>query len=130
MKPSTKPMSRGTSMARGKPMKVRRKVRPKIDGIDYLAMCRGQECFLLLSMVRFHHRETVVPCHSNQSKHGKGMGLKASDIYTVPGCHGCHAELDQGMAMNREEKRAAFDAAYLRWSNYREQQFNLGASNV
>jgi len=115
MKPGTKPMARGT------PMKARRKVRPKIDGIDYLGLCRGQGCFLLLPMVRFHDQSTVVPCHSNQSKHGKGMGIKASDIFTVPGCHACHAELDQGMAMNREEKRAAWDAAYSRWEKDRQQ---------
>lgn len=126
MKPSTKPMNRGTPMARGKPMKVRRKVRPKVDGIDYLAMCRGQECFLLLSMVRFHNRETVVPCHSNQSKHGKGMGLKASDKMTVPGCFDCHRILDQGGQMTREEKVSAWDAAYARWDSYREKQFNQG----
>ena len=115
MKPSTKPMARGT------PMKAKRKVRPKINGIDYLTLCRGQQCFLLLPMVRFHDQATVVPCHSNQSKHGKGMGMKASDIYTVPGCHACHAELDQGMAMIRDEKRAAWDAAYARWSEVRQQ---------
>jgi Protein of unknown function (DUF1364) len=120
MKPSTKTMSRGT------PMKVRRKARPKIDGVDYLSMCRGQECFLLLPMVRFHNLETVVPCHSNQSKHGKGMGLKASDKFTVPGCFSCHAELDQGGQMTREQKNSAWDAAYARWSQYREKQFNPG----
>jgi len=126
MKPSTKPMSRGAPMARGTAMKTRRKARPKVDGIDYLAMCRGQECFLLLPMVRFHNRETVVPCHSNQSKHGKGMGIKASDKFTVPGCFDCHRILDQGGQMTREQKNSAWDAAYARWSQYREQQFNLG----
>ena len=123
MKPSTKPM------ARGKPMKVRRKARPKIDGIDYLAMCRGQECFLLLPMVRFHDQETVVPCHSNQSRDGKGMGLKANDMKTVPGCFDCHRILDQGGQMTREQKNSAWDAAYARWSQYREQQFSKGVSN-
>ena len=114
LKPSTKPMSRG------KPMKARRKARPKVNGIDYLALCRGQACFLLLPMVRLHDHETVVPCHSNQQKHGKGMGLKASDVFTVPGCRACHAELDQGKAMTKEQKFSAWDAAYARWVPYRE----------
>lgn len=109
MKPSTKPMSRG------KPMKVRRKVRLKIGGIDYLALCRGQDCYLRLPTVVIHDRSTVVPAHSNQSKHGKGMGIKASDLYTVPACFSCHAELDQGMSMSKEQKFAAWDAAYERW---------------
>lgn len=63
----------------------------------------------------------MVPCHSNQGKHGKGMGIKASDKFTVPGCHACHHEIDQGMRLTREERRAAWDAAYARWSKYRDQ---------
>lgn len=120
MKPSTKPM------ARGAPMKVRRKARPKIDGIDYLSLCRGQECFLLLPMVRFHDQDTVVPCHSNQARDGKGMGIKASDRKTVPGCRECHFQIDAGKGLTREQKFSAWDAAYARWSNYREQQFFKG----
>lgn len=122
LKPSTKPMSRGTPMARGKPMKVRRKARPKIEGIDYLAMCRGQNCFLSIPGICRNNVETVVPAHRNQ---GKGMGLKVSDQLTVPACMECHYWYDQGPAL-REEKRAAFDAAYLRWDSCREKQFNQG----
>lgn len=44
--------------------------------------------------------------HRNESK---GMGLKASDAWTVPLCHEHHAEFDQGKLMTREEKRAMFD---------------------
>lgn len=120
MKPSTKPMSRGTPMARVTPLRSRRKKRPLVDGVDYLAMCRGQACFLLLPMVRFHDQETVVPCHSNRARDGKGMGLKANDRFTVPGCFRCHYEIDQGKALTKEEKFAAWDAAYARWSKYRE----------
>jgi hypothetical protein len=115
MKPSSKPMARGTPMK-----KATRKARPKIDGIDYLALCRGQECYLRLPMVAMHDPSTVVPAHSNQSKHGKGMGIKANDIYTVPACHTCHAELDQGKSMNKAEKFSAWDKAFDRWSAYRE----------
>ena len=114
MKPSTKPMSRGA------PMKTRRKSRQKINGIDYLALCRGQECYLRLSTVAMHDPATVVPAHSNQSKHGKGMGRKADDIYTVPACHGCHAEIDQGKSMTKAERFEAWDKAFDRWSKYRE----------
>jgi len=117
MKPSAKPMSRG------KPMKVRRKVRPKIDGIDYLILCRGQDCYLRLPTTPLHPIDTVVACHSNQSKHGKGMGLKASDIFTVPGCFTCHAELDQGKTMSRDEKNTAWDQAYARWEKDRKKLF-------
>ncbi len=113
MKPSTKPMSRG------KPMKVKRKARPKIDGVDYLALCRGQPCYLMLPGVTVHEMDTVVPAHSNQSRHGKGMGLKASDNFTVPACYACHYQIDQGKNMTREEKFAAWDAAFARWKEDR-----------
>lgn len=33
--------------------------------------------------------------HSNYGKHGKGMGIKASDAFTIPLCHKCHIKLDQ-----------------------------------
>ncbi|CAB4135078.1 Protein of unknown function DUF1364 [uncultured Caudovirales phage] len=123
MKPSTKPMSRG------KPMKTRRKVRAKVDGIDYLALCRGQECFIRLPKFKLHAVETVVPAHSNQSKHGKGMGLKANDKFTVPACFSCHFEIDQGGSMHREQKIDAWDAAYAKWEKYREKLLQ-GAKNV
>jgi hypothetical protein len=114
MKPATKPMSRV------KPMKSRPKKREKINGIDYLALCRGQYCFIRLPKFAIHSVETVVPAHSNQAKHGKGMGIKASDIYTVPACFGCHFEIDQGSSLTREQKFSAWDAAYARWNPYRD----------
>ena len=120
MNPSIKPMKRGIStLKRTGPIKAKRKARPKIDGIDYLGLCRGQGCYLRLAPVCAGH-DTVVPCHSNQSRDGKGMGLKASDEKTVPGCFTCHALLDQGAKHTRAEKFAAWDAAYSRWSDDRK----------
>lgn len=114
------PMKRGTSqLKRSGPIKAKRKARPKIDGIDYLALCRGQHCYLMLPRVRFHDIETVVPAHSNQGRHGKGYGIKASDLYTVPACYACHYEIDQGKDMTREEKFAAWDKAFARWKEDR-----------
>lgn len=46
---------------------------------------------------------TVCGAHSNQSKHGKGRGIKASDKYCASLCSKCHAWLDFGTA-SREEK--------------------------
>lgn len=108
MKPSTKPMSRG------KPIKARIKKRPKVHGIDYLALCRGQRCYLQMDCT-CSPPETVVACHSNQLIHGKGMGIKASDEFTVPGCMRCHAELDQGKRFTKEQKKGFFDLALERW---------------
>jgi hypothetical protein len=48
--------------------------------------------------------------HSNE---GKGMGIKASDARIAALCHTCHAEIDQGRDMTREERRAAMRDAIL-----------------
>ena len=43
----------------------------------------------------------VDAAHSNQSSHGKGMGLKACDSKTIPLCRNHHVEYDQFQKMNR-----------------------------
>lgn len=55
---------------------------------------------------------TVVASHSNQSRHGKGRSIKASDIYVASLCHKCHMDLDQGHGMNREERAGMWDEAH------------------
>lgn len=82
----------------------------------YLAACRGEPCFLQIPGVCRGERDTVVPCHANWSDYGKGMGIKAPDIYTVPGCARCHACLDQGVTLTKAEKKATWEWAYTRWS--------------
>lgn len=44
------------------------------------------------------------PCHSNQSRHGKGGALKAHDCFFAAGCRACHRELDQGKKFTLDEK--------------------------
>ena len=78
-----------------------------------LDMARGRECLLRIPGVCNYNPETTVACHSNQSKHGKGAGLKASDQFSVWGCSDCHRALDQGNA-SREAKTLAFDVAHVR----------------
>lgn len=36
---------------------------------------------------------TTVPAHRNA---GKGMGIKNSDVWTIPLCFRCHSDYDQG----------------------------------
>lgn len=57
---------------------------------------------------------TVCAAHSNWSEHGKGRGIKASDIYVASLCHRCHSELDQGSMWSREERRRIWDVAHFR----------------
>jgi hypothetical protein len=123
------PMSRGAStlkttapLARAAgPMKARSKTnstpRPKTGEAE---LCRGQPCYLQVPGVHAHPVDTVVPCHSNQARHGKGKGIKAHDKYTVPGCMHCHAEIDQGNRFTREEKFSIWDNAYARWEPVRD----------
>jgi len=43
--------------------------------------------------------------HSNQIKHGKSKGIKASDIYTAALCQTCHYEIDQGSNLTKEQRK-------------------------
>lgn len=85
----------------------------------YLDACRGELCFLRISGVCIGGIETIVPAHSNQSKHGKGIGLKANDKYTVPACYACHAQIDQGGLFSRDEKFEIWNTAYAAWEPVR-----------
>ncbi|WP_339352770.1 Ref family recombination enhancement nuclease [Acinetobacter beijerinckii] len=51
----------------------------------------------------------VDAAHSNQSNHGKGMGLKACDSKTIPLCRNHHQEFDQFQKMNRSQSVEWFD---------------------
>lgn len=110
-------------------MKRRIKKPTVANGSKYIAACRGEECYLLVPgvccSIGWSH-ESVVDCHSNQSKHGKGGALKATHEFTVPGCEPCHAWLDQGKAP-RELKVATFDAALERWVPVRARKMGLTA---
>jgi hypothetical protein len=110
------------------PMKKRARKKPTVaDGSKYLSACQGEECYLRVSGVCQAFgwgSESVVPCHSNQSKHGKGGALKAQHIFTVPGCFACHAWIDQGSAP-REAKFSTWDAAYERWAPVRARKMGI-----
>lgn len=47
--------------------------------------------------------------HSNSAKHGKGRGIKASDLFTIPLCAICHAAFDLFELGNRAESEAMFE---------------------
>ena len=48
--------------------------------------------------------------HSNFSEHGKGMGIKAGDEYTIPLCAECHRKFDTySMGMDREQSKEWFE---------------------
>lgn len=47
--------------------------------------------------------------HSNSAKHGKGRGIKASDLFAIPLCHSCHFQFDTFQLGNRAESEAMFE---------------------
>lgn len=64
--------------------------------------------------------------HSNSSKHGKGRGIKASDLYTVPLCYVCHSAFDKFELGTRQESEALFDS----WLEKTERMLNLKDGEV
>lgn len=57
---------------------------------------------------------TVCGAHSNWAVHGKGRGIKASDIFAASLCHADHAELDQGLRLTEAERQAMWWQAHIR----------------
>ena len=55
---------------------------------------------------------SVQAAHSNWSEHGKGRGIKASDIYTAALCQDCHQELDQGKHLSKDERKRLWIEAH------------------
>lgn len=84
-----------------------------------LEACRGEPCYLNMHGICMPGTDTVVPAHSNQQIHGKGMGIKAHDHYTVPACYACHSELDQGGSYTKQQKFQMWQLAFARWEPIR-----------
>lgn len=59
-----------------------------------------------------HNDGTIVAAHSNQLRDGKGRGIKSHDFRVAALCFTCHAELDQGTELNREERVAMWEEAH------------------
>lgn len=57
---------------------------------------------------------SVVAAHSNQIRDGKGKALKAHDYRIAALCFYCHAEIDQGCKLSKQERIDAWDEAHRR----------------
>ena len=55
---------------------------------------------------------TVVACHSNNLRDGKGTGIKSHDFRVAYLCHRCHDEIDNGTKLSREERKAKWEDAH------------------
>lgn len=58
-----------------------------------------------------HNHGQVVAAHRNE---GKSLGSKNPDYMWAALCDKCHALLDQGAALTRDDRRAMWNAAYWR----------------
>ena len=109
-------------------MKKRAKKKPTVaEGSKYIDACRGEECYLRIPgvccSIGWAH-DSVVDCHSNQSRHGKAGGLRAKHEFTVPGCAPCHEWIDRtGNA--RQEKFDAWDRAFEEWKPIRARKMGI-----
>ena len=52
---------------------------------------------------------TIVWAHSNEQRHGKGMGIKAHDLFGAYLCHQCHAAFDRNETWVRLGKNDQFE---------------------
>lgn len=53
------------------------------------------------------------PSQAAHRNEGKGMGIKVSDALCAALCPTCHAELDQGKSMSKQERRDFWNRAYI-----------------
>lgn len=56
---------------------------------------------------------TVVAAHTNWGG-GKGRGIKASDNLIASLCFTCHAELDQGKNLSKEERQEMWHKSHIK----------------
>lgn len=60
---------------------------------------------------------TIVWAHSNEQRHGKGMGIKAHDLFGAYLCHQCHFNYDnqpfQDMRMRYEWFREQWEKSLI-----------------
>jgi hypothetical protein len=103
-------------------MKSRIKKPTVAEGSKYLAACKGERCYMGVICGGEASPDIVVPAHRNQ---GKGMGLKVSNELTLPACHWCHTEYDQGRRFTREEKRDMWNQAYAEWEPVRARKMGI-----
>lgn len=72
---------------------------------------QGRNCTLQIPGVCNHDSATTVWAHSNQQRHGKGVGIKANDIFGCYACSACHDWLDNSK-VPRDEKNTVFQFAF------------------
>lgn len=74
-------------------------------------------CMLQIHGVCTGDRHPRVPAHSDQLRHGRGVGLRSHDCFAVAGCVQCHAAFTRanlGKVIYNEVWAGAFER-YVLW---------------
>lgn len=90
-------------------------------------LARGAPCMFSFSGCD-RTGETSVWVHSDESDHGKGMGIKAHDYYGAIGCGNCHSKLPNLPREWRETQMT--DAMERTWAYLWEQGLVQVAGSV
>ncbi|MCL6559036.1 MAG: DUF1364 domain-containing protein [Firmicutes bacterium] len=59
-------------------------------------------------------RGTTVWAHSNCQRHGKGIGIKAHDVFGAYLCGDCHSHYDAGAWPSRDERNEWFIEQFIK----------------
>lgn len=82
---------------------------------DYVRSKKLREAYRLIPCQNCGREDGTVCCaHANWAIFGKGGSVKASDDCAASLCFTCHAELDQGAGLSREERKALWWAAHVK----------------
>jgi hypothetical protein len=68
---------------------------------------------------------TIVAAHSNQLRDGKGTGIKAQDYRIAYLCYHCHAKIDQGTKLTKQQKMYEWEEAHRRTIGWLFEQGHL-----
>ena len=78
-----------------------------------LDLAHEAPCFLQIAGVAGCGANASVPCHSDQLRHGRGVGHKSHDVFAVSGCPACHD------AFTRKNLGHAYDDIWAAaWERY------------
>lgn len=62
---------------------------------------KGERCMIQIPGVCNDDPATTIWAHSNELRHGKGMGKKSHDIFGAYSCSACHSVVDGHMPRSK-----------------------------
>lgn len=103
-----KPLTRVVNLAR---IEVEASPQPKFEYIRSPALLKAIRALPCMHSGVVGRTQAA---HSNWAEHGKGKGIKASDVFCAALSAEVHRELDQGKNWTEAERRAIWRAAWVK----------------